>query len=208
MSTLKLVDDQSLVALLAMRRALDEANGSIPDLADWGLVAAPRTLGRRKIADAIGKYRSQGAWSISPHLIPHVSLHSLAGLLSQGLRLHGPNFGAGGPKGSEAEAVRAAVALLVGEELPGVWIVFTGWDRELLVEGDGVCQAAVLGIRTQGEAESPCLLFDPNPVTTAMPRFTLESLGEAIRNRAKGSWHFGNGSVGINQNASIQEAAA
>ena len=43
---------------------------------DWGVLGAPRFLGRVAMHGAIQKFLVEGAWGISPHLIPHRLLHA------------------------------------------------------------------------------------------------------------------------------------
>src|SRR5262249_47987113 len=69
---------------------------------------------------------------VSPHLIPHYALHSASGMISQVLKIRGPNLGAGGGPGGEAEALLAAATLLAEGRLPGVWVVLSGWTPELI----------------------------------------------------------------------------
>ena len=38
---------------------------------DWGVIGAPRFMGRAAMAQALQKFDQEGAWGISPHLIPH-----------------------------------------------------------------------------------------------------------------------------------------
>src|SRR5205823_2855913 len=97
---------------------------------DWGVLAAPRYLGRSAMAVALQRFAAEGAWGLSPHLIPHHSLHSVSGTISQALKINGPNIGVGGGPGSGAEAFLAATALLSAGQVPGVWVVLTGWDPE------------------------------------------------------------------------------
>jgi hypothetical protein len=205
---LKQVDEQGLVALLAMHRALQEARLNLEEITGWGVVASARCPGRRRIAEALVKFREQGAWTTSPHLIPHTSLHSLPGLISQGFRLYGPNIGTGGLPGSEREAFWAALALLHGERLAGVWIVLTGWDREALDATDLSCQAVVLGLRRAADANAPSLRFVAGTQAAEQPSLTLESLGEAIRRRAAGAWNLGQATLALSYADARLEAAA
>jgi hypothetical protein len=133
-SFLKHADEQTVVGLSALFQAIHDhgltpAPGS-PGFRDWGVVAAPRFLGRATMAAALQRFTAEGAWGVSPHLIPHHSLHSMSGTVSQALKLHGPNFGVGGGPGAAAEGILAAAALLECRRLPGVWLVLTGIDPE------------------------------------------------------------------------------
>src|SRR5437764_3439991 len=109
-------------------------------------------MGRAAMAQALQRFAAEGAWGISPHLIPHRSLHSLSGTVSQALKIHGPNFGVGGGPNGAAEALQAAAALLAGDRLPGVWVVLTGWEPEPVIDRAGrvlnesFCHGAALAL--------------------------------------------------------------
>ena len=87
------------------------------------------------MASDLPRFLAEGAWDVSPHMIPHRSLHSVSGSVSQALKIHGPNFGVGGGPGCEAEVLLAGAALLEGMRLPGVWVVITRLDPELPDDG-------------------------------------------------------------------------
>jgi hypothetical protein len=127
---LKHADEQTVVGLSAVFHALAESDLR-DDFRDWGVLAAPRYLGRWAMAASLQRYLVEGAWGVSPHVIPHRSLHSISGTVSQALKIHGPNFGTGGGPGCETEALLNGLALLHGKQLPGVWLVFTRMDPEL-----------------------------------------------------------------------------
>lgn len=124
-SFLKHADEQTVAGLAAVFKAIQNTGLQATSFTDWGVLAAPRFLGRPAMAAALQRFRAEGAWGVSPHLIPHRSLHSISGTVSQALKIHGPNFGVGGGPGGAAEAVLAATALLEGKKLPGVWLVLT-----------------------------------------------------------------------------------
>jgi hypothetical protein len=152
-SFLKHADDQTVAGIAAVVRALEGSGLGGTSFADWGVVAASRFMGRTSLAAALIKFKAEGAWGISPHLIPHRSLHSLSGTVSQALKVHGPNFGSGGGPGGAADAVLTATALLHGSRLPGVWVVLTGWDPEprsdvtgRILTPDCVCNAVALAL--------------------------------------------------------------
>jgi len=144
---LKHTDDQTLAALTAVHEATSRLVRS-PCMTDWGVLAAPRFLGRTAMVTALEKFAAEGAWGVSPHLIPHRSLHSISGTISQALEIHGPNFGVGGGPNCASEAIRAAAALLELEKLPGVWLVLTGWDPEPIgaSAAGSLCGAAALAL--------------------------------------------------------------
>lgn len=136
-SFLKHADEQSVAGLAAVYRAIQQSALQELCFRDWGVVAAPRFLGRPTMAAALQRFAAEGAWGVSPHLIPHRSLHSLSGTVSQALKIHGPNFGVGGGPGGAVEALLAALALLERKRLPGVWIVLTCLDPELPPDASG-----------------------------------------------------------------------
>ena len=129
-SFLKHADEQTVAGLCSVYQAIDRAGLQACCFRDWGVVAGPRFLGRPTMAAALQRFAAEGAWGVSPHLIPHRSLHSISGTVSQALRIHGPNFGVGGGPGGTIEVLLAATALLEGKRLPGVWMVLTCLDPE------------------------------------------------------------------------------
>jgi hypothetical protein len=152
-SFLKHADDQTVAGIAAVLRALETPGLEGTSFRDWGVVAASRFMGRTALAAALLRFRAEGAWGISPHLIPHRSLHSLSGTVSQALKVHGPNFGSGGGPGGAADALLTAAALLHGSALPGVWVVLTGWAPEPVTDDQGhvitpdcVCHAVALAL--------------------------------------------------------------
>src|SRR5262249_3193107 len=124
---LKHADEQTVVGLAAVLQAAQATPLTGTNFTHWGVVAAPRVMGRGLMGAALRRFATEGAWGVSPHVIPHRSLHAMSGTISQALQIHGPNFGAGGGPGSAGEAVLAAYAMLAGDRLPGVWLVLTGW---------------------------------------------------------------------------------
>ena len=133
---LKHADDQTVVGLAAVYQAIADYDLDPAGFADWGAVSVPRFLGRATMVDALQRFAQEGAWGISPHLIPHRSLHAPSGTLSQALKIHGPNLGVGGGPNAAAEGLLVAGALLASEPLPGLWLVLT------CVEDDAVFTAA------------------------------------------------------------------
>ncbi len=133
-SFLKHADEQTVVGLTAVYQAIQDhgltpAVGTNP-FADWGVLAAPRFLGRPTLVGALQRFATEGAWGVSPHLIPHRSLHSISGTVSLALKSRGPNFGVGGGPGAAAEALLAAASLLGCRRAPGIWVVLTAMHPE------------------------------------------------------------------------------
>jgi hypothetical protein len=148
---LKHADEQTVVGLAAILEAIDRYRLTLP-FTDWGVLGATRFLGRVTLAASMRRFAAEGAWGLSPHLIPHRSPHALSGTISQALKIHGPNFGVGGGPHGAGEAVLTAAALLGTRPLPGAWVVLTGWDPEPAPDRDGgsatpaACCAAALAL--------------------------------------------------------------
>lgn len=207
--TIKQCGEQGLLALLAVHQALHDAGMRAEDCRSWALVAAPRAIGRQRVAEALAKFKEAGSWSVSPHLIPNTSLHSLAGVLSQALRQNGPNIGAGGLLGTEGEALWAAFPLLSSGDWPGAWVIFSGWETESLDRKDVRCQAVVLGLQAQSaRPELPQLTFHPSASMGQGVRFSLESLAASIRDRCDISWNVDGAVCSLSFAAVAREAAA
>jgi hypothetical protein len=164
---LKHADEQTVAALAAVFRALAGSTLSPGELTGWGVLAAPRSLARPAMACALERFRQEGAWGLSPHLIPHRSLHSISGTLSHALQLHGPNFGAGSPP----EVLTAAFAMLSRQPPPGLWVVLTAPDPDCRPDGSG---QPVPGSQFLAVA----LALAPSE-TAAQPRARLEFLPPA-----------------------------
>ena len=162
-SFLKHSDEQTVVALAAVFTAIRDHQ--LPgDFRHWGAVAGPRFLGRATTAAAVPRFLAEGAWGVSPHVVPHRSLHAVSGTLSQALKLHGPNFGVGGGPGSEGELMLADMALLQGMRLPGVWLLFSRCQPDLCPDGSGAPPPG-----TEIQALALALV----PVAAGLPRLAL-----------------------------------
>jgi hypothetical protein len=134
---LKHADEQTVVALAAVFQAIHDHGLGATDFSNWGVVAAPRFLGRATLAVSLQRFALEGAWGVSPHVIPHRSLHSISGTVSQALGIHGPNFGVGGGPESASQVFLAAAALISEQNTPGLWVLVTGWDPEPILEKPG-----------------------------------------------------------------------
>jgi hypothetical protein len=131
-------DDQTVAALVAVHAAIARLDSSDPrTVADWGILASSRFLGRSSLVVALNRFRSEGVWAVSPHLIPHYALHSPAGMLSLALGVHGPNLGVGGGASAAFEGLLTAITWLDAKVVPGLWLVLTGWSPELVPDQAG-----------------------------------------------------------------------
>jgi hypothetical protein len=136
-SFLKHADEQTVTGLAAVFAAVRDGGLGDVGFRDWAVLAAPHFLGRSCMAGSLERYRAEGAWGVSPHIIPHRSLHSLSGSVSQALQIHGPNFGVGGGGGGTSEALLAAAALLARGGGPGAWVVVTAVEPDLPLTPEG-----------------------------------------------------------------------
>jgi hypothetical protein len=127
---LKHADDQTVAGLAAVFQAIHQHGLGETDFSEWGVVAASSYLGRAALAATLQRMAAEGAWGISPHFIPHHSLHATSGTISQVLKTHGPNFGIEATPGGMALAITVAATLLTGGDLPGLWLVLTEHQTE------------------------------------------------------------------------------
>jgi hypothetical protein len=145
-------DDQTVVAVSAVLNAIGESGLDTQSFEDWGVVAAPRFPGRISFATSIEKFSRLGPLSVSPVIIPFLSLHATASAISLALHIHGPAVGAGGGNDGFAGALLVALALQQEKDVPGVWLVVTAWDPEPIPdkkaapEAEPVCRAVALAL--------------------------------------------------------------
>ncbi len=134
---LRYADEQTVVGLAAVLRAMAAPCLARVDFTRWGVLAAPRLLGRLSGAATLNKFVELGVPAISPHVIPHHSLHAVSSAVSVALGMHGPSFGIGGGPESTAEGLLGALSFLRAAQAPGLWLVLTQWDREPTPDGRG-----------------------------------------------------------------------
>jgi hypothetical protein len=127
---LKHSDEQTVVGLAAVLQAIQAHGLDGTCFRDWAVLGAPCSQGRPMLAIALQKFLEEGAWGVSPHLIPHRSLHALSGTVSQALKIHGINFGVGGASSSTGEALLTSMAVLGARRFPGVWLVTATFDPD------------------------------------------------------------------------------
>jgi hypothetical protein len=190
---LKHSDDQTVAGVAAVLQAIAAGGLSSTRFTEWGVLAAPRFLGRVMMANLIQRFAVEGAWGVTPHLIPHRSLHSLSGTVSQALKIHGPNLGIGGGPGAMMEILWTATAMLHGDRLPGLWVVLTGWTPEPIVENgaalpdDARCTGMALALTAARPGwHGPRLRLSPASQQRAIERganadgLSIESLQAAL----------------------------
>jgi hypothetical protein len=145
LSFLKHAEDQTVLGLQAVLRTLEQQEVKQQMFADWGVVAASQFLGRMSVAQTLERYHQEGPWAVSPHLIPHQSLHAISGTISQALKIYGPNFGIGGGPHACVDAFLLAAALLADGHLPGLWLIMTGHDAEVIPLRDSGTSTPAMG---------------------------------------------------------------
>jgi len=151
---LKHSDDQTVAGMAAVLQAISSGGLASTRFTEWGVLAAPRFIGRVSMVTLLQRFAAEGAWGVAPQLIPHRSLHSLSGTISQALKIHGPNLGIGGGPGALSEILWTATAMLHGDRLPGIWIVLTGWTPEPVVQSgeplpaDSRCTGLAMALTT------------------------------------------------------------
>jgi hypothetical protein len=141
-------DEQSIASLAAVCQAMGQCSSPAAGYSSWGCVAAPRFIGRAALAASMHRFQTDGPWGASVQIVPQRSQHSVASTISLALGIQGPCIGAGGGADGEPQAFLAATSLLLGEHLPGAWLVLSGWDPELAVEPEGrpTCESSCLAI--------------------------------------------------------------
>jgi hypothetical protein len=205
---LKNADGQTVVGLAAVFQAIQTHGLASVDFSSWGVVAAPGYLGRSHMAQAMHRFRLEGAWGVSPHIVPHLSLHAVAGTVSLALKSHGPNLGIGGGPEAAAEGIMMAATLLAEQRLPGLWVVLTGHAAEYIPPDparpderspDPVeCEAAALALVPDSGGCSQLRIrlrvsAGKSNHHPTRPPFTLNSLVTALSHpgEATGSWSLG-----------------
>jgi hypothetical protein len=155
---LRFADEQTVAGIAAVLQAIHRHGLTGTDFTRWGILGAPMFLGRATVVQAILRFAKEGAWGVSPHIIPHRLLHAVSGTLSQVLGVHGPNYGVGGGPDGISEAFLTAFTLINTDDIPGLWLLLTGNDPEPTLDDQGqtvspgVCEAIALALtRPQGK---------------------------------------------------------
>lgn len=127
---LRNADEQTVVAIAAILKALQSANLDGAEQSRWGVIGGPRFLGRMIISAAVARYYSDPKYSLNPHLIPNYSLHSLSGTASIGLGLGGMNVGVGGGPRNVPETLLTGLSASSEKRWPGLWVLLGEFDPE------------------------------------------------------------------------------
>ncbi|MEI6255389.1 MAG: hypothetical protein WCQ77_01970 [Planctomycetota bacterium] len=180
-------DEQTVVGIWAVLEAIAAYPEPRPSFSGYGVVAAPCQAGRIATAQSLVLARAGGGVNVSPHIVPQCSLHSLAGAVSVGLSMHGPNIGISGGQYAVSEGLFASLSLLLsgpaatGKILPGIWLVMTAWDREPALDATGrpLTAPAERHAATEPTCRGIAVALTPD-VTAASLRISLH-LPAAIR---------------------------
>jgi hypothetical protein len=185
---LKNSDDQTVLALATISRAMIALNRPTASYQDWGVLAAANLYGRSGTFHSLRDFCKDGAWGITPHMIPHHSLHAVSGSISLALQIHGPNFGVGGGPQAVAEVFLAAATMVSENNLPGLWVVLTGHEPECLPNEElqkkqlsttCLCAALALASPASGECAS-YLHISGCPARADWPDFTLADFFQTL----------------------------
>lgn len=149
-------DEHTVVGVHAVLAALAARPADPAGLSRHAVVSASRRIGRLAAAKTLTGLAAGGGVSVSPHIVPQCSLHSVAGAVSVGLGMRGPHLGVGGGDDALAEGLFAAITIVQASAAAGdppcVWLVATEWDEEPELDdtaapaGDPVCRALALAI--------------------------------------------------------------
>jgi len=192
---LRHADEHTVVALRAVLEAIAACpERPAPDRV--AIVAAPCQSGRIAAARSLSQLAVGGAVTVSPHLVPQASLHSVAGAVSVALGMRGPHVGVGGGPDALVEGLVTA-ASLIGPALgcDAAWLVATDWEAEPHLDGAGtpsgdpVCRAlALLLVPADVAAVCPTLVVvPPSPAAPVAPETDLQQLARAVAAAATGN---------------------
>ena len=188
--TLRFADEQTVAGMSAILQAIHARGWQQESFADWGVLSAPRFLGRMITAFNISRTMLDPAFSISPHIIPNFCLHSVSGAVSVALGIHGPNFGIGGGPDAVPEGIMAALSVLAEKRVPGVWLILSDFDPEPIPDADGhatnavVVHAVALALQPAGSGLSVTAIRGADATPGAG---SVRALGAWLR-RGSGTW--------------------
>lgn len=123
-------DEQTIAGARALLVAMASIQPAISSWHDWAIIGCPRFLGRCIICATIARYFGEPKFSISPHIIPNYTLHSLSGTISVGMTMHGANFGVGGGPNHIPEGLLTALSVVAERQHPGVWLILSELEPE------------------------------------------------------------------------------
>lgn len=193
---LKHADEQTIVALQAIGQAIAAYDLDPRQMTDWGIIAAPRYIGRLAGASILDRFARLGGSGVPPHAVAQNSLHSISGAASIALGLHGPNVGVGGGPWAIGDGIAAALTLFDTVRVPGIWLLMTQFDPEPLPDevgrplNESVCHAVALALAAGGAGESHLTLRPGTAATRAAvarwPEPTVAEIAACARAAKRG----------------------
>ena len=167
-------DEQTVVGVHAVLRAMTALSRPPSGHDRDAVVAASCQAGRIMAAKSLAQLKVGGAVTVSTHIVPQASLHSVAGAVSVALGMHGPHLGVSGGPDALAEGLLAAITLTRTTGCPRTWLVVTEWDDEPVLDatggptGDPLCRGLAIAIEP-GQAAALSLDVHAPPLPHAVP---------------------------------------
>ena len=184
------------LGIVAIREALAQSGLTRADMEGWGVVAAPRYIGRLAGAAVLDKFPKSGNSGVPAHQVAQNSLHSVSGAASIALGLHGPNVGLGGGPWSVAEGLTTALSLFDPALVPGLWLLVSQFDPEPIPDAQGnpqnnpLCYAVAIALDWRSATPGRLsLALDGPPVhggKSPWPEPTVPELAACIDAAARG----------------------
>ena len=172
----KYSDEQTIACVQVVDRLIAAEGLDVADCRDWGILVAPRFIGRLAGAGIRERFQKRGDQGVSPHTLPQHSLHSPSGALSILLGTRGPNVGMGGGPNSLTEGLLAALTMFdlnaPSSSGAGLWFVATDWSPEPLPDEQGHCT-------TPAVCHAIALLLRPASTAGLLGHLTLQLGNEA-----------------------------
>jgi hypothetical protein len=178
-------DEQTVVGIHAVLRAI-AALPSGRGVGGDAIVAASCQAGRIMAAKSLALLKTGGAVTVSTHIVPQASLHSVAGAVSVALGMHGPHLGVSGGADALVEGLLAAITLAADAGAPRVWLVVSEWDDEPVLDATGaatddpVCRALALAIEPGSAAAVGLEVHFPQAAAVVSPAGGLAAFTHAL----------------------------
>lgn len=169
-------DEHTVVGVRAVLEAIAAMPEPAASFARYGVIGAPLQAGRISAAQTLSQVAKAGGIAVSPHIVPQCSLHALASAVSVGLGMHGPNIGASGGPEALSEGLVAAMSLVRSAGCDGLWLVFSEWDEEPILDdagsptNDPLCRAVAVAIRPHTAADTAAVTLSLAAADSPAPR--------------------------------------
>jgi hypothetical protein len=192
---LKHADEQTVLALVALRRAVERFRLDTTEQTNWAILGVPRFMARMAGAHILTRFGEAGGPTVPPYALAQNSLHSISGAASIALGVRGPNVGIGGGPGALYEGLAAALTLYGAADCPGIWLLMTQWDPEPIPDGQGlatnepICHAVALALRPGASGRSSLQMTIPRgslAATNAGPEPTIADIAASIEQSHNG----------------------